>query len=110
MSVLDEKVIAELNELMGDDYITVFEAFTRSADQAVQELKQAVENNDINAVETITHTLKGSSANIGAKKLSQICADMLEDARNATTVKFNTHLDMVVSEYGDVYVSIKKLI
>lgn len=109
MNVLDEKIVSELKGLLGDDYITVFEAFVRSADQAVHELNLAVKVDDINKVETIIHTLKGSSANIGAKNLSKICADMHDDIRNSITDKFKNYLDMIDNEYGKVKESIKYL-
>jgi len=109
MSVLDDKVVTELKELMGEDYVSVFDAFVRSADSALQELKKSVNELDCKTVEQITHTLKGSSANIGAKKLSQVCADMLEDARNLKVDQFHSQLDMVVAEYGAVVESIANL-
>lgn len=109
MNVLDEKVLSELKGLMGDDYITIFEAFVRSADQSIPDLNHAVDANDLKKIEIIVHTLKGSSANIGAKKLSQICAEMLDGARNSITDRFNTYLESINSEYDKVKESIKGL-
>lgn len=109
MDALDEKVVSELKGLLGDDFVTVYEAFVRSSDQGIQELNQAVNSDDIKTIETIAHTLKGSSANVGAKKLSNICEDMLGDARDSVTDKFNTHLEMINSEYGKVKESISDL-
>lgn len=110
MSSLDEKVVLELKGLMGDDYPLVLDAFIRSADQAVAQLTLAVENNDVKLIETITHTLKGSSANIGAKKLSHICSLMVEDARNSMTDNFKAYHDNIILEYGNVNGSIKELL
>ena len=102
MSTLDKKVVSELQELIGDDYLTVFEAFLRTADQSLKELSRAVESEDLKTVEMITHTLKGSSANIGAKQLSRLSELALNDARKAITDNFASHLSKIQSEYGDV--------
>lgn len=47
MDALDEKVVSELKGLLGDDFVTVYEAFVRSSDQGIQELNQAVNSDDI---------------------------------------------------------------
>jgi len=110
MSALDKKVVSELQELIGDDYLTVFEAFLRTADQSMKDLTNAIESEDVKTVEMITHTLKGSSANIGAKQLSRLSELALTDARKSITDNFASHLSNIQAEYGDVSKAIHDLL
>ena len=109
MNVLDERVLSELKTLMGDEYIAVYSAFIRTADQAIPRLGRAVEFDDSKTIETIVHTLKGSSANIGAKEMSQICSDMLDSVRKSVTDGFSAYFEKLDLEYEKVKASIEKL-
>lgn len=99
---IDQKVISDLQNLMGEDYLTVYEAFLRSGERNMADLSTAVENNEIAVIQTITHTLKGSSANIGARRLSEISKQMLDDARNGLAADYHSHLNHLKREYGMV--------
>ena len=55
-------------------------------------------------------SLKGSSANIGAKKFSELCSGMLEEARYSVTENFGVHLNGIVNEYKKVNESIMNLL
>ena len=94
MESLDSKTIVELQELMGDDYLTVYEAFIRSTEAYLSELEAAVKNNDVERIGVILHTLKGSSAKIGAVRFSEICKSFMEEAKNNAGCDF-----MIMQKY-----------
>lgn len=98
--VLDDKVVTELKSLMGDDCVTLYKTFLSSSEQNIRELNQAVKDGDIKNIETLSHALKGSSANIGAIRLSGACMEILEDARKSVTENFDKHLDSINLEYA----------
>lgn len=110
MESLDNKVVMDLKELMGDDYTAVYDAFIRSSDTAINELQHAVNNNNIGDVEKLSHTLKGSSANIGANQFSRLCMNMLTDARNGTAQNFEVQCQAITAEYRNLVISIKRLL
>ena len=109
MESLDSKTIVELQELMGDDYLTVYEAFIRSTEAYLSELEAAVKNNDVERIGVILHTLKGSSANIGAVRFSEICKSFMEEAKNNASCDFMTYIHEIDYEYQKIHASIMVL-
>jgi CheY-like chemotaxis protein/HPt (histidine-containing phosphotransfer) domain-containing protein len=53
----------------------VFKAFDTSVGRLLPQLDDAARASDLMALRHVTHTLKSSSASIGALKLSRLCAD-----------------------------------
>lgn len=110
MAAIDPKTLSELRSLMGDDLDSVFHAFIGSANQCLDDLSNAINKNDIHKIERSSHTLKGSSANIGAAKLSRLCAVIVEMARNTEQGGYENALGDVVDEYGKVESEITTLL
>jgi two-component system, sensor histidine kinase and response regulator len=80
---LDRKVITGLRGLQGEDETDIVAElagmFLDDARQRLSALEEAVLGDDAPAVERLAHTLKGSSANMGARGMSDLCM-RLEDA------------------------------
>jgi CheY-like chemotaxis protein len=69
-----------LPELGGQEMLSeLSEMFLDDASSALRDLKEAIESEDLPLVERTAHTLKGSSGNMGAKRMARICAE-LQDA------------------------------
>jgi two-component system sensor histidine kinase/response regulator len=79
---LDRKVISGLRGLQGEDETDIVAElagmFLDDARPRLSALEEAVLSDDAPAVERLAHTLKGSSANMGARGMSALCAQ-LED-------------------------------
>jgi two-component system sensor histidine kinase/response regulator len=77
---LDATVIAQLRDLgdmAGEDLIgQLVELFVASAAIETADLRRALEAGDATAVARIAHSLRGSSANVGARGLAQLCATL----------------------------------
>ena len=84
-SAIDYAVLAELralSETTGRDIIgKSIGAFLQQAPGDVTMLRQALSDNDLETLRTIAHSLKSSSANLGAKGFSRTCAQLEEAAR-----------------------------
>jgi HPt (histidine-containing phosphotransfer) domain-containing protein len=83
---IDMRVIADLRELGGDDdpglLAELIELFLSDAPARIRELETGLASGEIKLVERAAHTLKSSSANIGALNLSALCKRIEELARN----------------------------
>ncbi len=79
---LDAEVIAALREIMQDDFVDLIETFIKDSLQRREALAQAQRSDDREALRRSAHSFKGSSANIGARCLSDLCRQ-LEDALTA---------------------------
>ena len=84
--VLDPVALARLRELdpKGENQLVerVLKAFQTSAARLLPQLQTARETNDRTTVRLVAHTLKSSSASIGAITLSQLCSELEAMIRN----------------------------
>ena len=80
--VLDQKVLSELREIMEDDYVSLLRTYLRNAPQLLGAIRVAIARDDVEAVVIPVHSLKSSSANVGAMDLSALARDMEKQARS----------------------------
>ncbi len=75
--VLDLEVLQSLKDLGGEEEPELFrelvELFCRDAKAHVEKLEQSVHDGDRAQVESSSHALKSSSANLGARRLASLC-------------------------------------
>lgn len=76
---LDLEALAELQDLLEEDFVTLLEEFIDSSAQASAELSRQIQQQNHTAIRTAAHSLKGSALNIGAPALGA-CWAALEDA------------------------------
>jgi HPt (histidine-containing phosphotransfer) domain-containing protein len=79
-SVLDAEALHRLSELdpTGANHLLerVFQAFEASALRLLPQMHESLRSANFPGVRHVVHTLKSSSASIGAIKLSQLCAEI----------------------------------
>ncbi|XVJ70739.1 MAG: response regulator [Rhizobacter sp.] len=79
-SVLDNTALDRLRELdpSGENKLMqrVIAAFETSVARMLPQVQQASQNNDRDGMRHVAHTLKSSSASIGALRLSKMCAEL----------------------------------
>jgi len=86
--LLDPDALSRLRELdpKGENHLLerVARAFETSLSRLLPQLSEAEQQHDLATVAHVAHTLKSSSASIGALKLSQMCADIESIIRRQT--------------------------
>lgn len=101
VDVLDRQLIAELRDIMGPEFPVLVQAYLRDAEVRLQELRTALvpcreddaaEARDAESARRAAHTLKGSSSNLGAVRVTRLCAELEELARRRSPVQ-GTMLD-----------------
>ena len=70
---IDYAALRELSSLMEEAFPELLQAFITDAGKIVEGLQRALTSNDLSSASKLAHTLKGSSANIGAPRLSDLC-------------------------------------
>ncbi len=84
--VLDAQALERLRELdpNGENHLMerVVSAFDSSVARLMPQIDEALHSNDLAGIRHVAHTLKSSSASIGAMKLSRMCSDLETRARN----------------------------
>jgi two-component system sensor histidine kinase/response regulator len=100
---LDPGVLANLRDLGDTDLLEeLAEMFFDDASSRLRELRGAVEAGDAGGVERAAHTLKGSSGNMGAARMSSICAELQDVGASGDLGRAPGLLERLEEEYGRV--------
>ena len=76
---VDPEVLAELLDTFGGDQSfvdEVVEAYLVDAERLVAEIVRCAGSDDVDGFRRATHTLKSTSATVGALRLSAVCRDL----------------------------------
>ncbi len=101
---IDQEKIGELKKILDNEQLRdVMKLFVEHVDQRLEQLHKAVNENDIDEVESIGHSMKGSSANMGATLMSEMCNEVMESAKtgnlpesiNETLVRLEKEYEIV---------------
>jgi CheY-like chemotaxis protein len=81
---LDRPTIEELRELLEEEFDELIETYIEDAPSRIEKLASAAQVGDTEAVYQCAHSLKSSSANVGALELSAIARNLEELSRSGT--------------------------
>lgn len=88
----------------------VLRAFESSSLRFAQQLVEARQRNDMPAIRQVAHTLKSSSASIGALELSRLCAEIELSIRTASLAGIADRLDAMDRELATVIQAVKSML
>lgn len=91
-----------LKELIGDDLKEILQAYLDTAPESIMKLEQATQSGDANAVRMHAHSLKGSSANIGAHDLSASCSQLEQMGKNNQVDQAAINLAATINQENSV--------
>jgi signal transduction histidine kinase/DNA-binding response OmpR family regulator/HPt (histidine-containing phosphotransfer) domain-containing protein len=97
--VLEMEVVEELRSIMGAEYQSLVKLFFEDAPVHIQRLQAAVAANDVPAMVAPAHTLKSSSANLGAIALSHAAKRIEFGARTESLARPALAVLMLENEF-----------
>lgn len=100
LPILDNSVIDELYEVAGADTITILQLFLEDAPGIIERLETAAANRDSMQLRDLAHTLKSSSANVGAQAVSNAARRIELAARTGTVERPSVMVALVIAEYA----------
>ncbi|MEL7044065.1 MAG: response regulator, partial [Pseudomonadota bacterium] len=107
-SVLDESVLERLDAFRqsgGADVVSnIIRVYLRDSGPKVATLKSAVSEGDLVALRDTAHSLKSSSANVGAMRLSSLCAEV----ERAADTEVDARLERMVGQIAHEYVMVEQ--
>lgn len=80
---LDPHVLSGLQEVMESEYPKLLDTFLDDSQKRVEALRKA--RDDAKALGRIAHSFKGSSGNLGAVRLAQLCQRLEVESAEAVT-------------------------
>ncbi|MGY2273446.1 MULTISPECIES: Hpt domain-containing protein [Pseudomonas] len=99
---LDPEVLSGLQEVMEGEYPKLLDTFLDDSQKRVEALRKA--RDDAKALGRIAHSFKGSSGNLGAVRLAQLCQRL-----EAESVESNADLGALVDQIDHEFALVKPL-
>jgi CheY-like chemotaxis protein len=103
---LDLSMIRALRGLCGPDQVDpaaeLIDMFIRDGGACLDKMRLALQAGDAALLRSSSHSLKGSSSNLGARRLSSMCARMQKLAEACELAEVTPTLDQACSEFARV--------
>src|SRR5688572_10352919 len=104
--VLDPGVVERLRQLTPpgepDVLAETFNLFLNDVPKRIDALRSAVSSGDAVTVQRTAHSLKGSSGNIGARAMYEVCRQLDDRAKTGELARLQPLVDALASEYRRV--------
>lgn len=97
--ILDGVVIESLKEIMGKDFGLLIDTYRNDFQQRLCCMVKAVAEQNVDELCKAAHSLKGSSGNLGAHTVEQLCRALEADARSGDI----DHANCLVSRIRSIY-------
>lgn len=91
--------LSQLKMLMEDEFPTLVELFVNDSKTLVDNIQSSISANDCEALRIAAHTLKGSSSNMCATVLSELCLQMENKAKSGEL----TGVDDLLSQIAETH-------
>ncbi|MFN7087450.1 MAG: ATP-binding protein [Burkholderiales bacterium] len=105
-AVLDSRVIANIRDLGGADGSgflgELIGAYFRSADELLSNMRQALAAGAARELQRAAHTLKSSSANLGAMSLHDLCLKLEKDTAAGIPAQAASRVAQIEAEFAAV--------
>lgn len=99
---LDSVVLANLQEVMEDQYPDLLAAFLLDSRERLQALHAALELGDAEGMRRAAHSFKGSCSNLGAIRLTVLCEELEVLAQRRQLAGMQAMLEGVEREFEEV--------
>lgn len=110
-AVLDAAILAEIREMAEDDpllFIQIIDCYLEESLRLVAGIREAIDQGNAALLNRAAHTLKSSSASLGAVALSELCKALELIGRSGTTAGAEQRLDLLEAEYTLVVAALQQ--
>ncbi len=108
LAVLDNSVLNELRDNIGDNLAGLFEVFLEDIPAYIETLEKSIADNDASALVQAAHAIKGSSGNVGANRLAEAARHLEQLGRSGTTTNAERLLVALQEELIQVRISLQE--
>ncbi len=105
---IDKSILSELREIMGAEFVSLVQVFLEDAPLALERIQVLAAGSNLAALAAPAHTLKSTSANLGALVLSAQAKALELDARQSTLRAAPARAAALVAEYERVAAALRK--
>ena len=106
---LDDKVIEQLRQDMGEDAVMVIESYVESIDEFLCDIENRTARTSSDDLHRWAHKIKSSAASIGAMRLAHLAAQLENSYRDRVQIDLSQQLQFMQREYQRVHATIEKI-
>ena len=106
---LNMDVLNELRQVMGDEFSLLIETFEVDSLVRIEEIKAAVAASDPEAIRRAAHSFKGSTGNMGATLLTELCRELEELGRSGQSLGAEPLVVKIIDAYAKVKIALETL-
>lgn len=99
---LDDSALAELRDIMEDDFATLVQTFRADSRSRLETLRTAHADGDFEQLARTAHSFKGSCINMGAPRLSDCCSELEQAGKARDPAAAALGLKAVQQEFAEV--------
>ena len=100
---LDLQRVEDLRDLLDEAFPSVMQMFLHDVPTRLEELREALTRQETTPVAHLAHTLQGSSENLGATHLGELCRRLMDACQHGEPVDFAHHLAPIEVEFRRVH-------
>lgn len=106
---LDMEQLAELKEVLEDEFQVLINTYIKDAEFRLTLIKQGLDNNNYETIRLAAHSLKGASANVGAVALSTLCEHLEHHCKIGEVQNLQTTFEQAQQEFHIVVGLLEKI-
>lgn len=106
---LSLEALEELKDIMGDEFSLLIETFLNDSITRVDALSTAIATDDAETVRSSAHSFKGSSSNICALQLTELCRQMEAMGKDGNLSAAGELLEQIKAEFAAVQAALEAL-
>lgn len=107
---LDEEALAELKEVMEEEFCILIETYLSDSQDRISALQKALDAGNEDSFARSAHSFKGSSINIGAPLLGALCLEAEMAGREGRLQDAGVTLERIVLEFQTVRALFQQLL
>ncbi|GGU65602.1 sensor histidine kinase [Pseudomonas laurentiana] len=96
---IDRKVLSDLQEVMEDGYLYLLETFLSDSEERLSQLHEAKDAEELGLA---AHSFKGSTGNMGAMVLAELCQQLEERVKQRPLYGIEDLINRIDREYAAV--------
>ena len=104
---VDRHALVELRENLGGAFTKMIDFYLEDTPGHLDAIKEAIVADDSNRLQDRAHSVKGSSRNLGANQLADLCKHLEDIGRARSTEGAETHIAAVFAEFGRVRAALR---
>lgn len=107
---IDQAILAELREVMGAEFVSLLRVFLSDAPKAIERIQILAGQHDNASIAAPAHTLKSTSANLGALILSAQARSLEQESRQGTLAGAESRAAALAAEFERVAAVLRKML